>query len=290
MVIDLVQGLAHERAVRCDGDTARLETAFATPSTADVGSARRLPQQFNELVCKRLEALSPRTRQILDIAAVLGQTFVPDDVAQMLSTPVAALTPTFKEALSASVLVCAAEAMRFRRGLEWQVVLQSMPASVRAALHRQAAAMLLERGDSVVESAGHLVRGAARGDAGTVEVLRSAAERTLGLSPRTAAEFALRGLELTSTDSDARIPLTSIAVEACTRSGLVSKAVDLAGVALTWPLEPACAAMLRYWLSTALLLSVALWNPLMWRRRFSPTPPHPMRCVRICSSTSRSAW
>jgi ATP/maltotriose-dependent transcriptional regulator MalT len=257
VLIELVQGVAHEGGVRHDGGAARLTSTFATPVSAGLMTgfvARRLPKHFGELVYSRLESLSPRTRQMLDVAAVLGRTFVPDDVAEMLDMPVAALTPAFKEALAANALVCTAEAMSFRRDLVWQVVMQNMPASVRGALHRQAAAMLLERGDSVVKSADHLVHGALRGDVGTVEVLRRAAEETLGLSPGTAAQLALRGLELISPESEVHLPLTIIAVEACTRSGPLARAVELANDALTRPLSSTSAATLRYWLSTALLL------------------------------------
>jgi DNA-binding CsgD family transcriptional regulator len=87
-----------------------------------------------------------------------------------------------------------------------------------------------------------------------VEVLRQAAEQALRSSPRTAAELAVRGLELVTGDSEEWLPLTMIAVEACTRGGPLSTAVELAREALIRDVPPQPAGVLRYWLSTALTL------------------------------------
>ncbi|WP_322778120.1 helix-turn-helix transcriptional regulator [Frankia sp. Cas4] len=248
-LVRLAGWLVREGLVRCENGVARLTHEITATSQSTPAS-----ECVDTLVRCAFDALSPQTRQALDVAAVLGRTFAPDDVAEMLRQPVAVLAPALREALTTDVLDCAAEKMRFRHDLVWQSVLRSIPVPVRSALHTQAARMLLARGDSVIDSAGHLLRGAVRGDTATVEVLRAAAEQTLRSSPRAAAELAVRALELMVGDSEEWLPLTMIAVEACARGGPLSTAVELASGAIARDVPPAAAAMLRYWLSTALTL------------------------------------
>jgi ATP/maltotriose-dependent transcriptional regulator MalT len=260
-LIELIEGLADESAVRIDNGMALLATPPASTPPGSYWDRREhlvpgiwLPRRFRALVHRRLDALSPRTRCLLQTATVLGQSFLLDDLSEMTAESPAALMPALQEALTARLLVCTADTLAFRHELIWRVLLDTVPAPVRGALHRQVAEMQLGRGGSVVDAAVHLLHGARRGDHGTIEILQQAATEVLPSVPQAAAELAMRGLELTEPADPAHLALTTTAVEALTRAGPLSTATTLARDALSQPLPTAPAASLRYWLSTALLL------------------------------------
>lgn len=248
-LVRLLDGLVREKAVHCEGKIARLKYEFT-----GLSAGAPLPECLSALVRRALDALSPQTRQTLEAAAVLGRSFTPDDVAEMLGQPVAVLLPAFREALNARVLDGAQEHMRFRRGMVWQTVLRGIPVPVRGALHRQTAKTLINRGGSAIDSAEHLLHGTVRHDEASVELLCQAAEQALPSLPRLAAELAMRGLELVSSDSKKWLSLAMIAVEACTRGGPLAQAVELAREAISRDVSPDAARVLRYWLATALTL------------------------------------
>ncbi|MGH8903761.1 MAG: helix-turn-helix transcriptional regulator [Egibacteraceae bacterium] len=261
-LIELVEGLVEEGAIHIDGGKAQFAVSAAAARASTSASSLRacplpiqLPKRFHTLMRKRLDALSPQTRRLLEVAAVLGRSFTPDDVAEMLAEPAAALVSALQEALAVRLLVCTAEKLAFRHDLIWQTLLETVPIPVRGALHRQAADMLLRRGSSAVPAAMHLIHGARRDDSGAVEVLGLAAEEVLARFPQTAAELAMRGLELIEPEDPARLTLTVTAVEALTRAGPLPMATDLARDGLARSLPTAPTASLQCWLSTALLLS-----------------------------------
>jgi DNA-binding CsgD family transcriptional regulator len=242
VLAELVDGLVDEGAVACSDGTARLVSRGAAPL---------LPQRFSTLVQHRIGALSPPTARMLEVAAVLGRSWLPDDVVEMLGTSAAELLPSFQEALAARLLVSTSDTMAFRHDLVWQSITESIPPPVRAALHRQAARMLLDRGSSIVSVALHLARGARPQDVDAVRVLKDAATEVMGSSPRTAVDLASRGLELMDRNDPTRLDLTAVLVEALTRVGALGRAIRLAREAL--PSEQTTS--LCQWLSTALLLN-----------------------------------
>ncbi|MEV0385744.1 LuxR C-terminal-related transcriptional regulator [Nonomuraea sp. NPDC050643] len=254
-VVELVGAVTDEGMRKGEPDLARITGLMASETFGPLPHGGvELPRRLAEVLRRGLDGLSDETRQVLDVAAVLGRTFLPDDLAKMLDQPFATLLPAFREAVGSEVLESAEQGMRFRNALLWHVLLQDMPDAVRGALHRQAATMVVARGGSVVDSARHAARGALYGDEPTIGLLRDAAGEALRSAPRVAAELALRGLELLPPGHDACLPLTEIAVEACARSGPVSRAVRLAEDALTGSLPEAAKTALRYWLFTALTL------------------------------------
>jgi DNA-binding CsgD family transcriptional regulator len=258
-LIELIQGLVDEGAVRIDDGKALLATPAAAPASQSARLAYGsphvfLPARFRALVGKWLDALSPQTRRLLQVATVLGTSFLIEDISDMMAEPPAVLLPALQEALAARVLVCGTDRLAFRHDMVWRALLEAVPIPIRAALHRQAAHMQVRRGGSLVDAAVHILHGARPGDAGVVEVLGRAAEEALATSPQTAAELAVRGLELTGAADPARLPLTTVAVEALTRAGPLSAATALAREALSQPLPAAQSGSLRLLLSTGLLL------------------------------------
>nr|AHE14842.1 StaR-like transcriptional regulator [uncultured bacterium] len=246
-LIGLVDGLLRDGVVQ-------ERERMASLSIAGTPEGTFVPECLEVMVHRRLEALSPQTRQALDVAAVLGRAFAPQDVAKMLRQPVAVLAPAFREALAARILEGAADKMRFRRAPVWQVVLRTIPVPIRCALHDQVAKLLFTRRESVADLTDHLLLGATVGDRRTREMLRRSAQQALVSTPRAAAKLALRGLELTRGGSEQWLALALIAVQACTRAGDLSRAVALAEEAFRRDVPAESAIALKYWHAMALLL------------------------------------
>lgn len=118
----------------------------------------RLPQPLLRSVRGRLDELSQRARNMLQVAAVLGGGFAPRDLAEMLGElPVQLLGP-LQEAMDAGLLSSDSEGFVFHREPVWRAVLGTVPAPLRSMLHQQAATMLLARaGEPTVGAAVHLV-------------------------------------------------------------------------------------------------------------------------------------
>ncbi|GIH28169.1 helix-turn-helix transcriptional regulator [Acrocarpospora phusangensis] len=213
----------------------------------------RLPQA-QAVTQKRLEELSTPIRHLLQSAGILGRSFSVKDLAEMLSESTSALLPMLEGAMAAGIVEPAGDQLTFRHDLLWQAVVETIPAPVRRALHHDAAEMLLKRGGSAVPAAAHLIHSASRGDDSALLGLDRAAREVLRSSPQTAADLALRALELSgSTDPD-WFGRASTAVDALTVIGRLSEAADLARAALAR--APAChAPRLRCALAHILLLS-----------------------------------
>ena len=107
----------------------------------------------------------------------------------------------------------------FRHELMWHAVAHMIPVPARTALHRQFGEFLLSRGGSAVSAAAHLLEGAHSGDPATLTGLDKAVTEMLHLSPQTAAQLALRALELTSPADPGVVSRSVAAAEALTAAG-----------------------------------------------------------------------
>ncbi|GAA4632461.1 hypothetical protein GCM10023196_066010 [Actinoallomurus vinaceus] len=242
LLVELLDGLRDERAIEVVEGQARPVTS-------------RLPGRIRKIVHGRLRGLSPATRHLLQVAAILGSSFEVNDVADMLGEPPARLLPALEEAEAAGVVVIDPDGLSFRHDLLWQAVRATMAPSVRKGLHGQAGRMLFERGGSAVVAAGHLMDSAATGDAIALAGLDRAVREVLPTSPETAADLAVRALELTAPGDDARSDRALAAVRALTAAGRLQQAVELARDALHAATSPGNAGWLRYELAYALLMS-----------------------------------
>ncbi|WP_066937955.1 LuxR family transcriptional regulator [Microtetraspora fusca] len=143
LLAELVDGLRDEGAIEIAGGRARLVSPV-------------LPQRVRVLVRRRLDRLSRETRHLVEAAAVLGRSFSPGDVAELLGANPATLLPALEEALEAGLLAAAGDVLTFRHELVWRAVLAGLPRPLRLALRHQA-----ERLPEPSRSAGRL-RPAAR--------------------------------------------------------------------------------------------------------------------------------
>ncbi|WP_219905351.1 helix-turn-helix transcriptional regulator [Actinopolyspora mortivallis] len=258
-ITELVNGYLDEGKIRTENGLAHLTESGEQDRTSALAMRLHglpvrpaLPRRFLNLVEEQLGTLSRRTRLVLQVAAVLGPTFRPDDITGVLGEPSAGIITEVQEALDSGLLVTTAQALAFRSDLLWQSVLESLPTPLRTALHRQVADAHLAHGGPVTEAAIHLLQGTSRdGTATTRGVLVRAAREALSSSPAVAAELAQCGLELTQSGDPEHTELTTVAVDALTRAGPLAEAVSTARAALTRSLPPSAEAEVRYCLSVA---------------------------------------
>jgi DNA-binding CsgD family transcriptional regulator len=239
LLAELVRGLADDDSVEVAGGRAVLVSA-------------RLPERMRRLAQRRLDGLSERARHLLATAAVLGPSFRLEDAAQMLGETPTALLPTVEEAMSAGIMAATDHAFRFRHQLLGRAVGEMIPLPARNALHRQYGQILLGRGESAAAAAGHLLQAAHSGDPASLADLDIAAARTLRSAPHTAADLALRALELTPPADPGALSRAVAAAEALTAAGRLDQAARTARHALATPLPSIAEARLRCALSSVL--------------------------------------
>lgn len=230
---ELVGGLALDPALRIVGGTAHLSNDEAEPARALALRPRpELPAPFLSFVRRRLDLCVPTTRRLVELGAVLGCSFLPDDAAELAGLTVSELLPAVQDMLAHGWADEAGEAICFRSEMLRQGVLQGIPGPSRAVLHREAAGLLLRGGATDLEVAPHLAHGARRGDDESTGIVCRAAELALTTSPRVAGELASRALELMADDDPARSATAATVVEALVRVGPLDRALDSAKCAV----------------------------------------------------------
>jgi DNA-binding CsgD family transcriptional regulator/tetratricopeptide (TPR) repeat protein len=239
LLAELIHGLRDDNAVYVTGGRAVLTSA-------------RLPQRIYRLAQRRLDGLSKRARQLLETAAVLGPAFRLEDAAEMLGETPAMLLPAVEEAMDAAMMTASEYSFTFRHQLLRRAVGEMIPRPARRALHRQYGELLLTRGESGARAAGHLLQAAHPGDPASLAGLDTAAAQTLRSAPQTAADLALRALELTSPADQAAPSRAVAAAEALAAAGRLDQAARIAHDLLARPLPAASEDRLRCALSSVL--------------------------------------
>ena len=181
-----------------------------------------------------------------------GPAFRLEDAAEMLGETPATLLPAVEEAMDAALITAAEHTFAFRHPLLRRAVGEMIPRPGRKALHRQYGEMLLTRGEPAARAAGHLLQAAHPGDPASLAGLDRAATQTLRSAPRTAADLAVRALELTSPDDAGALARGVAAAEALAAAGRLDQAARVAADMLSKPLPSAAENRLRCALSSVL--------------------------------------
>jgi DNA-binding CsgD family transcriptional regulator len=244
LLVELLGGLRDEDALEVADGRARLVSSRLP----------QLPRRVQAFARNRLDRLSPQTRRLLQVAAVLGHSFSVDDLADLMDEPTDQLLLALEEALTAHIVVPTEDMLTFRHDLLWRVVTDSIPVPVRRWLHLQAGEVLLKRGGSAVPAAAHFMAYARPGDERALAGLDRAAREVMPSSPQTAADLALRALELTGATDPARFDRTVTAVDALTATGRLSESAELARAGLGHA-PPSQAPRLRHQLALVLQLN-----------------------------------
>jgi DNA-binding CsgD family transcriptional regulator len=242
LLAGLISGLGEEEAIGIRDGRASLVKVL-------------VPRRVSDAARQRLGELSGPARQLLAAGALLDGAFQLSDVTELLGAPPTALLASIDEAMSAGLLVADANSFAFRHGLLARAVAELIPPPVRRVMHRELGAILLRRRDSAGTAAVHLLEAAQDGDAASLTALDRAVREAAGSSPQTAAELALRALQLTSPSDTAALPRAVAAAEMLTAAGQLAEAARIARDTLALPIPARAEARVRCALSSILLMT-----------------------------------
>jgi DNA-binding CsgD family transcriptional regulator/tetratricopeptide (TPR) repeat protein len=206
-----------------------LMKAGSLPRAAGTSAAQaEVPCDVRSALRQHLRPLSDAGRQLLSVASVLGREFSVAELAAMTGQPASQLLAPVEETLQAEFLVESPDGLAFRHDLLRQAVYENLPASVRVALHRDAADALRRTGAPLIRIAGQLAIGARPGDEEAVTALLAAASQLIGSAPKVAADISLTALDLLGDRDDRRPGTLLTAVHALSLAGRRADAFTLA--------------------------------------------------------------
>src|ERR1700758_1362508 len=111
-----------------------------------VATGDTLPRRLSDTMQQRLDQLSNGASQVVQVAAVLPDQFSVRLLAAMLERRPTALVSAVAEAVRADLLIEDGDQMRFRHDLLREATRQSLPQSLRRAMERQSATIMLDMG------------------------------------------------------------------------------------------------------------------------------------------------
>ncbi|MCX5404170.1 LuxR C-terminal-related transcriptional regulator [Streptomyces sp. NBC_00335] len=109
---------------------------------------RRVPGRVVAFVKRRLGDLSMDCQRFLKVAAVLGRSFMLEDVSRMLDKSAASLLSSLEEAISSGFVVAAEHQLVFQSDFLLAGVVESIPAPARGVLQREAMGHSRNRAES----------------------------------------------------------------------------------------------------------------------------------------------
>jgi DNA-binding CsgD family transcriptional regulator/tetratricopeptide (TPR) repeat protein len=130
---ELVSALARDR---------RLCSGRAGVDVEPGRDGRVVPPTVGQAIGRRLEFVSAGTRELLQVAALLGSTFSVADVATVLDRPVTSLLGCVREATQGGLLAVLPDRLAFRHPLVRVALGEELPLSARQGLHLQVARAL----------------------------------------------------------------------------------------------------------------------------------------------------
>jgi DNA-binding NarL/FixJ family response regulator/tetratricopeptide (TPR) repeat protein len=238
---ELVTGLARDHCLRAAGEVIDLEPGDAGPA---------IPPALGQVVTRRLAVLSPGTRHMLQVAALMGGTFGPADLAAVMGCTPTQLLDQIQEATHAGVIVSLPDKLAFRHPLVRTVLDEDVPPSARQALHLQIAQTLTSR-TSPERVAGHLLAaGPAAGP--LLPWLAAVADDIAVRAPALAADLLTQVLEtLAVPPGEVFTQLQAALAIALLRTGRPDAAEQAARSALAAARDPRIAAAVRWTLASA---------------------------------------
>jgi len=237
LVSELVGGL---------GEEGRLDVSGGRAMVTGDGLPRRLGVGMQQ----RLDLLSAGASEVVRVAAVLPDRFSAGLLAAMLDRQPSSLLSAVEEAVRADLLVEDGERLRFRHDLLREATRQALPQSLRRAMERQSASVMLRLGAAPAEVATQLARSAEPGDAEAISALRQAAQSVGRGDASAAADLSKRALELLPADDAEHGSLVAETVGLLNRASRYGEAEELAVAALSEASSPEDEAEIRLRLPT----------------------------------------
>jgi DNA-binding CsgD family transcriptional regulator len=232
LVRELVGGLDEEGRLNVSGGRA-------------VATGHALPRRLGAGMQQRLDHLSDGAGEVVRVAAVLPDRFSAGLLAAMLERQPASLMSAVEEAVRADLLVEDDEQLRFRHDLLREATRQSLPQSMRRAMERQSASIMLRMGAAPAEVATQLARSAEPGDREAISALRQAAQSVGHSDASAAADLSTRALELLPADDADHGLLVAETVGLLNRASRYEEAEELAVAALSEVASPEEEAEIR---------------------------------------------
>jgi DNA-binding CsgD family transcriptional regulator len=237
LVRELVGGLGEEGRLNVSGGRA-------------VASGHALPRRLGASMQQRLDLLSSGAGEVVRVAAVLPDRFSAGLLAAMLERQPSSLLSAVQEAVRADLLVEDDEQLRFRHDLLRETTRQSLPQSLRRAMERQSASIMLGMGAAPAEVATQLARSAEPGDREAINALRQAAQSVGHSDAGAAADLSRHALELLPADDAEHGQLVAETVGLFNRASRYKEAEELAVAALLETASPQEEAEIRLRLAT----------------------------------------
>ncbi len=232
LIRELVGGLDEEGRLNVRGGRA-------------VATGNALPRRLGAGMQQRLDHLSRSAGEVVRVAAVLPDRFSAGLLAAMLERQPASLLAAVEEAVRADLLVEDDEQLRFCHDLLREATRQSLPQSLRRAMERQSASIMLSMGAAPAEVATQLARSAEPGDREAISALRQAAHSVGHTDASAAAELSHRALDLLPAEDADHGPLVAETVEFLNRASRYEEAEGLAVAALSEAASPQEEAEIR---------------------------------------------
>jgi DNA-binding NarL/FixJ family response regulator len=220
-----------------------------------------VPGSLSAAIADRLGFVTGPVREVLRAAALLGVDFAVADLAVVLHRSVADLIPAVDEACAVGVLAESGRGLGFRHPLIRAALYDDMPASIRAAWHRDAGRALAEAGappDRVARQLLQAVTGSVPAepvDEWMLDWLAHTAELLVGQAPGVAAELLTRAVASTSADSAQHGRLASRLADALYRLGDRAAAEQVANRELEYAAEPDVLVDLHWTLAQCRMLA-----------------------------------
>ena len=237
LVSELIGGLGEEGRLNVSGGRA-------------VTTGDGLPRRLGAGMQQRLDLLPGEASEVVRVAAVLPDRFSAGLLAAMLDRQPASLMSALREAVRADLLVEDGERLRFRHDLLREATRQSLPQSLRRAMERQSASVMLGMGAAPAEVATQLARSAEPGDREAIGALRQAAQSVGHSDASAAADLSKRASELVSVDDPDHGAVVAETVELLNRASRYEEAEELAVAALSEAASPEEEAEIRLRLGT----------------------------------------
>jgi DNA-binding CsgD family transcriptional regulator len=222
------------------------------PVAAEVSAAgERLPASLAAVLTGRLSSTSAGTARLLRTAALLGGRFAVTDLAAVLRRPASDLAAGVEEAVAAGIVTGSDPDLAFRHLLIRQALYEAMPASLRTALHAEAARELAAAGAGVLSVAQQLSAANKPGEAWARAWLVASGPALAIRAPQVGAELLRRELDATPGGDEARDGLMASLAWALLAAGSYQEAAAQASRALTTMTDPVRRAETQWVLTRA---------------------------------------
>ncbi|WP_179473821.1 LuxR C-terminal-related transcriptional regulator [Mycolicibacterium vinylchloridicum] len=232
LLLELTQGLEEEGRIRVDRGRASTE-------------GERVPRRLTDTMVQRLDRLSPATRQLVHVAAVLPDHFSASLLGRMVKRHPSSLIEFVGEAVRADLLSEAGDRLRFKHDLVRHAARDAVPAAVRRALERESVEVLLDAGATAEEVAPQLARSADIGDDKAVAILLTAVESLSRTDPSRAADMSCHAMKLIRSDASQRNSVVAQSIWLLNRAQRYDEARQLFDDSLTTELSDECEARIR---------------------------------------------